>query len=104
VKGLTDQGVGSHRAVATGVEGRGVDVVDAEFHGAAQDGTTGCGIAGRAVETVRGQAHGPEADPVDQQVTTEWEVIAHQHSGGAFGLRARGSFLPSGTMARWQRW
>jgi hypothetical protein len=35
VKGLADQGVGADGAVLAGVEGDGVDVIDAEFDGPA---------------------------------------------------------------------
>jgi hypothetical protein len=56
------------------------------------------------MEAVRGQTHSPEADPIDQEVATKAEVVAHELSlgGAVFRLRTRGSLLPSGRMAEWQ--
>ena len=43
----------------------GIDVVDAELDGAAQDGAGRVGVTGRAEDARPGELHGPEADPAD---------------------------------------
>lgn len=52
VEGLADQGIGADGAVVAGVEGGGVDVVDAELDGAPQDGAAGFGSRAGPVNPV----------------------------------------------------
>ncbi len=61
MKRLADQLVGDVRPV----ELRGVDVVDAEFDGAAQDGERLRAVARRAEHARTGELHGAEADTSD---------------------------------------
>ena len=55
VQGLADQFLGHIRPVGVG----GVDEVDAEFDGAAQNANAFVAVIGRTPNTFSGQAHGP---------------------------------------------
>ena len=69
VQRLADQSLGHVRAVGI----RGVDEVDAEFDGAAQDANAFFGVGGRAPYTLSGQAHGAESQAVDREIAADGE-------------------------------
>jgi site-specific DNA-cytosine methylase len=76
VQRLADQVVGDVGAV----ELRGVDVVDAELHGAAQDRTRAFGVARRAEDAGAGELHGAVADPSYRELAESSCVVGHAPS------------------------
>jgi hypothetical protein len=54
---------------------RGVDVVDAELDGAAQDGAGAVGVARRAEDAGAGELHGAESDAADGLVAQEGGLV-----------------------------
>ncbi len=66
---FADQFLGDIRAVGVG----GVDEVDAEFDGAAQDADAFVAVVGRTPDTLAGQAHGAESQAVDREVAADAE-------------------------------
>ena len=69
VQRLADQFLGYVRAVGV----RGVDEVDAEFDGAAQNADAFVAVGGRAPDALTGQAHGAESQAVDGEVAADGE-------------------------------
>jgi hypothetical protein len=87
VQRLADQRVGDVRPVVLG----GVDVVDAQLDGAAQDGECGRAVPGRTERARAGQLHGTEADPVH---------VALAESEGELGREAHARVIASSGMRR----
>src|SRR5205823_3448272 len=56
-KRLANQCIGTDRTVEALVESSSVDVVDAQFDGAAQDSAASLGVAGWTLEPIGGQTH-----------------------------------------------
>ena len=69
VQRFADQFLGDIRAVGVG----GVDEVDAEFDGAAQDANAFVAVVGRTPDTLSGQAHGAESQAVHCEVAADAE-------------------------------
>ncbi len=84
VEGLSDQLFGDVRAVGV----RGIDEVDAQFHGTAQSGERRGLVFGRAPDSFAGNAHGSIAQAVDSEVATQ--------SDGSGGCSSNGLGLAHG--------
>ena len=81
---FADEVLADVRAVAVG----GVDEVDAQLDGAAQDGAGGVEVRGRTPDAGAGDAHGTEAEAVDLEVAAETEGAGGADRGGAGGHAA----------------
>ena len=72
---------------------RGVEEVDAEFDGAAQDANGFGAVVGRAPDAVARQTHGPESEPVDGEVAADGErsrCLSDRLGGHVSTVRRRG--------------